>query len=80
MAGKAKKYFDEQGSLYIRPYRVKDLAAIYGVCTRTVRKWMEREGVSEGKKTCKYFSIPQVQLILGKLGFPQMLHPPSKNR
>jgi hypothetical protein len=80
MATPSKVYFDKSGGLLIRPYRMKDLAAIYGVCARTVRKWMTQHGIAEGKKTCKYFSIEEVFAIVSTLGFPQILYPSDQHR
>ncbi len=79
MATKARTYFDDKGDLHIRPYRIKDLAAIYGVCARTLRHWMEQNGIREDKKTCKYFSIAEVLAIVNALGFPQTLTPPNSS-
>lgn len=49
---------------------MKDLAAIYGMCGRTIRKWMEAKKLDIGRKTCKYFTIEQVTAIVGALGIP----------
>lgn len=68
-----RPYFDDNGNFHVRPYRIKDLASIYGVCNRTVRKWMEANNLGIGKKTCKYFSIEQVATIVGALGVPYKL-------
>ncbi|MBL0267166.1 MAG: hypothetical protein IPP99_00370 [Chitinophagaceae bacterium] len=36
-----KKFFDEQGNMLIRPYRLMDLAAIYDVSSKTMRRWID---------------------------------------
>ncbi len=69
-----KPYFDENGNFYIRPYRMKDLAVIYGVCGRTVRNWMKAKGITV-QKNCKYFSIEQVTAIVSALGVPYTICP-----
>jgi hypothetical protein len=73
MTKKGKPYFDEAGNLYIRPYRLKDLAAIYGMSNRTLRKSMNENEILIGRKCCKYFSVEQVSSIVKALGFPYKL-------
>ncbi len=69
-----KKYFDDNGHLIIRPYRLKDLAIIYDVSTRTVRRWIdEKLSKGVGHKSRKYFSIEQVMAIVAVLGMPQKI-------
>ena len=79
-----KQIFDEQGNLIIRPYRLMDLAAIYDVSTRTLRRWIDAKAPEHGKKKKKYFTVDQVQGIVTALGIPQKvavvipLSPPLK--
>jgi uncharacterized protein YjcR len=68
-----KKLYDEQGNLIIRPYRLMDLAAIYGVSTRTLRRWIDGKAPEYGNKTKKYFTIEQVKGIVTALGMPQKI-------
>jgi hypothetical protein len=68
-----KKLYDEQGNLIIRPYRLMDLAAIYDVSTRTMRRWIDAKAAEYGKKEKKYFTIQQVQGIITALGLPQKI-------
>ncbi len=66
-----KQLFDEQGNLIIRPYRLMDLAAIYEVSPRTIRRWIDAKAPEFGKKKKKYFTVDQVQGIVTALGIPQ---------
>ena len=66
-----KQLYDEQGNLIIRPYRLMDLAAIYDVSTRTMRRWIDGKAAEYGKKEKKYFTIEQVIGIITALGLPQ---------
>lgn len=68
-----KQLFDEQGNLIIRPYRLMDLAAIYEVSTRTIRRWIDAKVPEHGKKKKKYFTVDQVQAIVTALGIPQKI-------
>ena len=68
-----KKFFDEQGNMLIRPYRLMDLAAIYDVSTRTIRRWIDSKAPEHGNKTQRYFTIDQVKGIITALGMPQKI-------
>jgi hypothetical protein len=70
---KKKALYDEQGNLIIRPYRLMDLAAIYDVSTRTMRRWIDAKAAEYGKKEKKYFTIEQVIGIITALGVPQKI-------
>ncbi|RYY91029.1 MAG: hypothetical protein EOO15_00370 [Chitinophagaceae bacterium] len=69
-----KSYFDEQGHLIIRPYRLKDLAAIYDVSTKTMKKWIDSLKVEVKREKCQYYSIGQVGSIADQLGLPQKIN------
>ena len=73
MQRKEKPYYDEQGSLIIRPYRMKDLAAIYGVSAKTIRRWLDSKVPDEGRKTNLYFTVDQVKTIVTALGIPHKI-------
>ena len=68
-----KQLYDEQGNLIIRPYRLMDLAAIYDVSTRTMRRWIDAKAAEYGKKEKKYFTIEQVKGIITAIGLPQKI-------
>ena len=54
----------------IRPYSVKDLAGIYGVCDKTLKKWVKPFATEVGEKNGRYYSVAQVKVIFEKLGVP----------
>ena len=54
----------------IRPYSVKDLASIYGVCDKTLKKWVKPYATEVGEKNGRYYSVAQVKVIFDKLGVP----------
>lgn len=68
-----KKLYDDGGNLIIRPYRLMDLAAIYDVSTRTMRRWIDAKAPEHGKKTMKYFTVAQVEGITKALGLPHKI-------
>lgn len=67
----AKKYYDEQGNLIIKPYRLKDLAAIFDVNAQTMKRWINKYPKELGAKDGKYYSVRQVEFMIGKYGLPR---------
>lgn len=66
-----KKYFDEKGNLIIKPYRIIDLAAIFDVNRKTMRRWMSNFPSELGKPDGKYYSINQVEFMIAQFGLPR---------
>jgi transposase len=54
----------------IRPYSTKDLAAIYGVCVKTMNRWIKPFAETIGTKNGRFYSVAQVKIIFDKLGVP----------
>ncbi len=54
----------------IRHYSTKELAKLYGVCDKTLLKWMKRFEKEIGPKEGRYFTIAQVKIIFEKIGWP----------
>jgi transposase len=54
----------------IRPYSVKELASIYGVCDKTLKKWMKPFASEIGEKQGRYYTVAQVNVIFNKIGIP----------
>ena len=54
----------------IRPYTVKELAALYGVSTKTLRTWMTPHKEAIGERVSRYFTALQIQIIFERLGLP----------
>lgn len=54
----------------IRPYSTKELAGIYGVCDKTLKKWMKPFAQDIGEKHGRYYTVAQVKTIFEKLGVP----------
>ena len=65
------QYYDQTGKLIIKPYRMKDLAAIYGVDVRTLRNWMSKLAPTIIRKQAKYFLVQEVAAIVTALGVPK---------
>jgi hypothetical protein len=60
-------------TIEIKPYSTKELASIYGVCDKTLKKWLLPFGEIIGKKQGRYFNVAQVKIIFDKLGVPSCL-------
>jgi len=67
----AKKYYDEDGKLIIKPYFIKDLANIYDVSPRTIKRWIVKLEIGIDKNCSRYFTVQEVLLIIEKLGVPR---------
>ncbi|MEP7374715.1 MAG: hypothetical protein ABI675_15070 [Chitinophagaceae bacterium] len=71
---KTKQYYDEAGLLIIKPYRLKDLAAIFDVRENTLKRWMSVHKEELNKNGRQYYTVQQVQLMIEKFGLPQKLN------
>lgn len=72
----ANRYFDENGKLIIRRYRINDLAAIYEISYKTMRKWMSNFPDELGRKAGRYYSIRQLEFMIGQFGEPRRASSP----
>ena len=60
-------------SINLRPYKIKDLAALYNTTTKTFRKWLIPFKKDIGERQGHFYSILQVKIIFKKLSFPQSM-------
>jgi len=67
--------FDSDGKFIVRPYMLKDLAIYYNVCTRTLRRWINKLAPEVGNKKMKFFTVEQVKIIITALGTPEKIDP-----
>lgn len=54
----------------LKPYSVTQLANMYGVCKKTIWRWLAPFKEEIGEKSGHFYTIPQVRIILSKLGIP----------
>ena len=59
-----------QNSFQLRAYTLSELASIYGICNRTMRKWIKPFSEQIGPRQGHYYSVAQVKIIIDKLGLP----------
>ena len=61
----------ENQHVHIKPYSMKELAVLYEVSPRTLRRWMTRIKPDIGERIGHYYMITQVTIIFDKLGVPR---------
>jgi hypothetical protein len=66
-----KQYYDEKGNLIIKPYRLKDLAAIFDINAQTMKRWINKYPDELGNKDGKYYSVRQIDFLIEKFGLPR---------
>jgi hypothetical protein len=60
----------ENNATDLKPYSVKEIASIYNVCGKTLKKWLKPHEPLIGAKQGRFFTVAQVKLIFEKLGIP----------
>ena len=63
----------EKNTIVLKHYTQGELSMIYGVDHRTFKKWLRPFADELGKKEGRYYSIPQVKIIFGKLQLPSII-------
>ena len=66
-------YNNRKSFLHVKPYSPSELAEIYGVCSRTFKKWIQPFQGEIGKREGRFFSVRQVKIIFLKLDIPYMM-------
>jgi len=54
----------------LKPYKGSELALMYGVSHRTLKRWIAPFKKELGEKRGIYYNIPQVKMVFEKLGVP----------
>jgi len=57
-------------AIALKPYSPQDLAGIYGVGIKTLKRWLRPFQRDIGERQGRYYTIAQVQVIFEKLGLP----------
>ena len=57
----------------VKPYTLTELSKIYGVCGRTLKKWISVFKEEVGEKKGRFYTIPQVKIIFQNLCFPHTM-------
>lgn len=59
-----------QNNIELKHYSTKELARFYGVCDKTLLKWMKPFSTDIGVKQGRFYTVAQVKIIFEKLGMP----------
>jgi len=57
----------------VKPYNIKELAAIYGVGRKTMVKWLKAHQSTIGQKEGRLYTALQVKIIFDVLGLPSQM-------
>ena len=55
----------------VRPYTISELAALYGISTKTIKTWLKPFAAAIGPRLGRYYTILQIQTIFEKIGKPE---------
>ena len=53
-----------------KPCTLKELAACYGVSTKTLRTWLQPNKEAIGERISRYFTALQIRMIFERIGEP----------
>lgn len=68
-----RTYFDNDGNLIVKPYQMRQLAEIYEVHPRTMRRWISKLAPNLTKEKRRYFTIDEVVTIVNAIGIPHTI-------
>jgi hypothetical protein len=61
------------GDNEIKPYSLKELAALYGMSMKSMRSWLLPFQDLIGKRYGRYYTVHQIEFIFTKFGYPHSL-------
>jgi len=56
----------------IKTYSVKEIAVLYGISTKTLKKWLTPFKKEIGERQGYFYTPKQVKTIFDKLGLPEI--------
>ena len=59
--------------IVLKPYTKKEIANLYGVCIRTLNKWLEPFKEEIGERRGWFYTVAQVKIIFNKLQPPSTM-------
>lgn len=58
--------------IQLKAYSTSELARLYGVSCRTLKKWILLHEIDVGRRVGRFYTISQVKTIFEKLGWPSL--------
>jgi hypothetical protein len=62
---------NKDGSISARPCSMNDFVTLYGVSSKTMRRWIEPCREALGERKTYVFTVKQVNIIFAKIGKPK---------
>jgi uncharacterized protein YjcR len=53
----------------VKPYSIRELAAMYGISVNTFKKWVKPHNDEIGPKVGHFYNARQIELIFEKFGY-----------
>jgi transposase len=63
---------ETKAKLRIKAYSMKEVANMYEVSGRTMRRWLTPFRTEIGQRRGRYFNPKQIRIIFDKLGIPEL--------
>lgn len=62
-----------KNTIEVKPYLTNELAKIYQVSDKTLKKWLKVLEEKLGTRMGRYYTAKQVEIIFNELGIPKTL-------
>ena len=67
-----KQHEPSNRKIHIKTYSVKEVAGLYGISTKTLKKWLAPFEEEIGERQGYFYYPKQVQVIFERLGLPEI--------
>lgn len=67
---KYRMHYEFNGEFNVQHYTLKELAGLYQVCKKTMRRWIDKHAPEAGQIEGRYYTSKQVAIIVMKIGVP----------
>ena len=54
----------------VKAYTISELAALYGISTKTIKTWLKPHAQAIGPRQGRYYTTLQIRIIFEKIGMP----------
>ena len=67
-------------SIEVKAYSLSELAGIYKISNKCMKRWLKPHQDLIGKREGRYFTVLQVRIIFDKLGLPGKIYETQLNK